>query len=110
MSLITAKARGKHYPVAVGMNMAHPHYSAAQVTAIKTEVHTGRTFARVALGSDDPDKIARNTANAQKAYDTARVWIGGASLDAEDAKEIGEQLEQLKAELARLRKWHTPHC
>ncbi len=90
--------------------MAHPHYSAAQVTALKTEVHTGRTFARVALGSDDPDKIARNTANAQKAYDTARVWIGGASLDAEDAKEIGEQLEQLKAELARLRKWHTPHC
>lgn len=89
--------------------MPNPHYSPAQVTSIKTEIHTGHTFARIALGSGDPDKIARNAAYAQKAYDTARAWTERTLLDAEDAREIGEQLERLKAELAKLRQRHTPH-
>jgi hypothetical protein len=83
-------------------------HSAAQVNAIKTEIQTGCTFAGIALRSHDPGKIARNTANAQKAYDTARGWIEKGLLDSEDAKEIGEQLGKLKSMLAKLRKKHTP--
>jgi hypothetical protein len=91
------------------MNMPHQRYSAAQVTAIKTEVQTGQTFARIALGSDDPDKTARNTGYAQKAYDTARAWAERTPLSPDDAKEIGEQLECLKAELAQLANKRPAH-
>ncbi len=73
-----------------------------EVLAIKTEIQTGRTFARIALGSDDPDKTARNTANARKAYDVAREWAGKALLNPAEQREIADQLELLKAELAKL--------
>ncbi len=86
--------------------MAQEHYLPAQATAIKTEIQTGHTFARVALDSADPDKTARNTAYAQKAYDTARGWAERTLLNPADAKEIREKLDSLKAELARLKNEH----
>jgi hypothetical protein len=89
------------------MNMAQEHYLPAQATAIKTEIQTGHTFARIALDSDDPDKTARNTAYAQKAYETARGWAERMLLSPADAKEIGEQLERLKTELTQLANKHT---
>ncbi len=87
-----------------GMNMAQRqrHYLPVQATAIKTEIQTGHTFARIALNSNDPQKVARNTSYARKAYDTARVWVERVALDPADSQEIGEQLERLKAELAKL--------
>ncbi len=88
------------------MNMAQEHYLPAQVTAIKTEIQTGHTFARIALDSGDPEKTARNTANAQKAYDTARGWAEKPLLSPDDAKEIGEELDSLRAELRRLMNKH----
>ncbi len=86
--------------------MPYEHYLPAQATAIKTEIQTGHTFASIALGSNDPEKIARNTGYAQKAYDTARGWAERTLLSPEDAKEVGEKLDRLKAELTRLTNQH----
>ena len=74
----------------------------AHIAAIKVEIETGRTFARVALDSPDPKKVARNAANARKAYDTARAWAEKTFLSAADSKEIYDGLGQLRAELAKL--------
>ncbi len=82
--------------------MAQEHYLPAQATAIKTEIQTGHTFAYIALESKDPVKTARNTAYAQKAYDTARMWAERTPVSPADAREIAEHLERLKAELAML--------
>ncbi len=83
--------------------MNYRHYWAAQVlSAIKTEIETGRTFAGVALGASDANKIARNTANARKAYDTARKWAKSFQLSPADSQEVAERLELLRAELAKL--------
>jgi hypothetical protein len=82
--------------------MARQHLPTQAVSAIKTEIQTGRTFARVALDATDPKKLARNAANARKAYDTALAWAEKTFLSAADAKEIGDQLQQLKTELAAL--------
>ncbi len=87
--------------------MAKRHYLPVQATAIKTEIETGHTFARIALNSTDPQKTARNASYARKAYDTARMWADKVVLDTADSKEIGEELEKLKAELAQLTK-HRP--
>ena len=70
---------------------------------IETEIKTGRTFARLALDSNDSEKTARNTANAQKAYDAAQRWAERIDLAAVP-KEIAEQLELLKDDLAKLEK------
>ena len=72
--------------------------------AIMTEIHAGHTFARVAMTSRFSDKRARNTANAQKAYDTARRWTRETALSSEESKEIAEQLELLETDLAKLKK------
>ncbi len=83
--------------------MNYRDYWAAQVVStIKTEIETGRTFARIALKASDANKIARNTANARKAYDTARRWAESPVLSPADSQEVAEQLELLKAERARL--------
>lgn len=70
--------------------------------AIQTEIKTGLTFAKVALSSRSASKTARNTANAHRAYDTARRWAQEMALTPAESKEIADQLEALKAELAKL--------
>ncbi len=85
--------------------MAQELYSLPQaVVAIKTEILTGRTFARIALASDDPKKTARNLDNARKAYSTAQKWADIARLGPADLREIAGQLELLKADLVKLEK------
>jgi len=74
------------------------------VEAIKVEIQTGHTFARIALDSNDPKKTVRNRAHARKAYETARRWAEQALLPQAESKEIAERLESLKAELRKLRK------
>ncbi len=83
-------------------------WSALIASTIRVEIETGRTFARVALDARDGGKIARNTANARKAYDTARAWVQTALLSAEDSKQIAEQLELLENDLAKLPKLSSP--
>ncbi len=75
-----------------------------EVLAIKTEIKTGRTFARVAFDATEPKKIARNIANARKAYDTARVWAERSLLSPADSQEVADQLAVLEADLAKLEK------
>lgn len=82
--------------------MAHRRYWLAGITALKTELETGLTFSRVAAASDDRSKKARNTANARKAYDTARRWAAKVVLTPADSKEIEAAFERLKANLAKL--------
>ncbi len=84
------------------------NWSGVVASTIRTEVETGRTFARIALDARDGEKIARNTANARKAYDTARAWAQTALLSAEDSKQIAEQLELLENDLAKLPKLSSP--
>jgi DNA-binding response OmpR family regulator len=74
------------------------------IEAIKVEIQTGQTFARVALNSKDRKKTLRNRAHAQKAYDTARRWAEQRLLPQAESKEIADQLELLKAELGKLEK------
>ena len=74
------------------------------IPALKAEIQTGRTFAGIALDSVDPKKTARNLTNARKAYDTARAWAKKVPLSPADSKDIAEQLEVLKADLASLEK------
>ncbi len=74
-----------------------------QVSTIKAEIQTGRTFARGALDSADPKKVARKAANARKAYETARAWAEKtAFVSPADFKEISDELRQLKAELTKI--------
>ncbi len=84
--------------------MAKRRLPAGGLLAIQTEIKTGLTFARVALSSHHASKIARTTANARKAYDTARRWAQETALTPADSKEIADQLEALKAELAKLQR------
>jgi hypothetical protein len=89
--------------------MAHRRDLPTQIVhAIKAEIETGRTFASLALSSGDQQKTARNTANARKAYDTARVRAETALLNPTDSKEIADQLELLKADVAKLEKPSKP--
>ena len=74
------------------------------IEAIRVEIQTGHTFARVALDSKDRKKTIRNRAHARKAYDTARRWAEQALLPQAVSKEIAEQLELLEAELRKLEK------
>lgn len=77
------------------------------VEAIKVEIQTGHTFARVALGAKDRKKTVRNKAYARKAYEMARRWAEQSPLPQAESKEIAEQLELLKAELIKLDKSKT---
>jgi hypothetical protein len=74
------------------------------VEAIRVEIQTGYTFARVALNSKDRKKTVRNAANARKAYETARRWAEQALVPQAVSKEIADQLELLEAELRKLEK------
>ncbi len=83
--------------------MIRPYEATRQaVTFIETEIRTARTFARIALDSADPTKTSRNAANTWKAYKTAKAWLEKTGLNAAERRNIADELEQLKAELAKL--------
>jgi hypothetical protein len=103
--------RHKNQPVALNselnlnsLAMDERRYLVGRFVTIQTEIQTGITFARVALSSRSASKTARNTANAHKAYDTARRWAQETLLSRAESKEIADQLQLLKAELAKLNK------
>src|SRR3954470_14239971 len=85
------------HPVA---NMAIDHHQAVLFSTISTELDTGLRLSRLALSSNDPDKVARNTSNAQRAYDAAQRWAR--KLPAEYSKDLDDPFRQLKANLKKL--------
>jgi hypothetical protein len=82
--------------------MAQQRHWPEGVEALKTELNAGLTFSRLALTSKNRNTKARNTANAQKAYDTAQGWAAKIQLSPTDSKEIATRFEQLTAALAKL--------
>jgi len=76
--------------------------ASATVGFLKTELETGITFANLALSATDERKVARNTANARKAYDTAMKFMVGASLGADDSALLDPRLEKLRRQLVAL--------
>jgi len=82
--------------------MAHPLQWPEGVALVKTELSIGLTFSGIALDSNDPQKTARNTANARKAYDTALLLVHKLALAAAEKSETDVSFARLKAELAKL--------
>ena len=82
--------------------MRQDDFARQAADTIKTEIRTGRTFARIALDSPNPQKVRRNAANARKAYRTAKAWVERTTLKPADRKEIDDQLAALKTDLAKL--------
>ena len=82
--------------------MAQQRYWPASVTVLKTELEAGLTFSHLALTSKNRNTKARNTANAQKAYDTAQAWAAKIQLSPTDSKEIAAKFKRLAAALAEL--------
>lgn len=69
---------------------------------IRTELHVGITFSNLALQSKNPDKVSRNTAHAQQAYDIAQRRLRKTALSEESVTEIRSLLVQLETNLALL--------
>jgi hypothetical protein len=68
----------------------------------KTELEAGLTLSRLALTSKNRNTKARNTANAQKAYDTAQAWAAKIQLSPTDSEEISANFERLAVALAQV--------
>ncbi|HJT54739.1 MAG TPA: hypothetical protein VJ848_12870 [Candidatus Angelobacter sp.] len=69
---------------------------------INTELDTGLTFVRIALGARGRNKIERNRVNARKAYDSALHFLPTASLSAQEARMVKEKIASLEAGLTKL--------
>ena len=82
--------------------MAKQRYWPTGVTALKTELEAGLAFSHLALTSKNRNTKARNTANARKAYDTAKRWAGKITLSPIDSEEISANFQRLAVALAKL--------
>lgn len=76
--------------------------TAAETQFVRTELHAGLTFSKIALHADDQSKIERNRANARKAYDALLRFLPDAILSSEEAKDISSQMARLRADLQQL--------
>jgi len=78
--------------------------ASASVGFLFAELHTGLTFAEIALSAsgDDPGKLERNRENARKAYDSLLRFQGRTVLSAEEAAELETGKEKLKTALKAL--------
>jgi hypothetical protein len=76
--------------------------NATSVEFLNTEADTGLMFAGIALESDTEEKMARNRANARKAYDTILRFIGRVSLTAAESEGLGTKMARLKLGLQTL--------
>jgi hypothetical protein len=74
----------------------------AGVEFLRAELHTGLTFATIALQATYKDKIDRNRINARKAYDSLLHYISKTALDSETALVIEVKLEELRFKLHEL--------
>jgi hypothetical protein len=73
---------------------------------VNTELDTGLTFMRIAMGAkrgrNRADKVDRNRMNARKAYDSALHFLSTASLNTDEARMIKEKIAALKSGLEKL--------
>ena len=75
---------------------------AVSVVFLRTELETGITFAKLALSARDEGKIARNKANALKAYETALKFAERTSLDGDESALLDPLFEKLRSQLVEL--------
>ncbi len=79
-----------------------PRYWREGVSFIKAELNAGIGFSMIALSSRDREKIARNTGYARSAFDVAGRFVKKVRLRAEDAIEVDQGFQELRANLVRL--------
>lgn len=77
-------------------------YRQTGIHFVKTELDTGLTFARIAIGSKSSSKKERNRENARKAYQSALHTLQQLSLNKEEASAISEKLTALRSSLEKL--------
>jgi hypothetical protein len=70
-----------------------------KVRFLMSELETGLTFANLAMDSSDAEKIATNTRNARKAYETILRFLPETALTQTDEREIAAALSALQSEL-----------
>jgi phage shock protein A len=89
-------------PTVVDFARTEKEFNRAGTEFLKTDVATAITFSEAALNTDDPAKRIRNQKFARKAYDTILRLAQKITLQEEDAKQLSQGLEELKANLMRL--------
>lgn len=77
-------------------------YRQSSIQFVNTELDTGLTFARIAVGSKTGSKKERNRVNARKAYDSALHMLVQLSLSKEEESTISEKVSALKSNLEKL--------
>jgi hypothetical protein len=76
----------------------------AQVTFLSAEADTGITLARVALQSNDRERMSRNARSARKAYETLTSHIADLPPKTPGLDDIRKKLESLRQMLDLLGK------
>jgi hypothetical protein len=67
------------------------------------EAGVGLTFSRIALDSvDNIDKFARNTQNAQAAYNTVVRFRDRVNMSATQSEELDGKMKRLRSDLSNL--------
>jgi hypothetical protein len=69
-------------------------------TFLKTDLEAGITFAEIALGASDQEKLARNRENARKADQAVKHFLERIKLTSEERTEL-QGLQQKLASLLR---------
>ncbi len=69
---------------------------------LETEARTALTFARLARGSKDADRKARNIGNAYTGYETILEFRGRFNLAEGDARRLNEALTRIRSVLQEL--------
>ena len=81
---------------------AMKNIASGEIDFLRAEAQTGLTFAKIALSSRHQDKIARNRANARKAYDTLVRFLPQGNATPEGRKEVKAKIAELKSLLQQL--------
>lgn len=77
-------------------------YRQSTLQFVNTELDTGLTFARIAVGSRTRTKKERNCTNARKAYQSALHMLQQLSLSKEEASAISDKVATLRSSLEKL--------
>jgi len=79
-------------------------YNTARFQFITTEVDLGITFCKIAAWSSDPEKIERNTLNAEQAAKAAKHFLDEGRLNRAMDEAARMKIERLESHLRGLRK------
>jgi hypothetical protein len=74
----------------------------ASVEFLKTDLETALTFVKIARQTRDESRRERTCRAARKAYETLTKFVNKVNLDAENGRQVGLGLKQLKSELESL--------